>query len=252
MVLVAAGSCALWAPAAAAQLGRADTAGPATKLGADFRPKRLGAPTTVTFSVAIDPQQERESLPVSGIEVRYPSDLGLATSGLGLESCNPALLEIEGDEACPADAKMGQGSALAQVPFGPSIVSEKVMLGIYAAPSTDGYLHLAILAHGAEPVIASIVLPAVLLPGRLQITVPPIASLPGAPNVALVRMQATIGGALTYYEHVHGRTVAYRPRGIGLPDRCPRGGWKVAARFAFTDGQSSRAKTAIPCPHAAR
>ena len=188
------------------------------------------------------------------MSVAYPSDLGLATSGLGLEACDPNALEANGPEACPPDSKMGAGSALVEVPFGPEIVQETVTLGLYAAPSSDGYIHLAILAHGAEPVIASVVLGGVLHPGQLQITVPPIASLPGAPDVALVSMHASLGGALTYYERVGRRLVAYHPRGIGLPASCPRGGWRLSAGFSFTDGQVSRASTAVPRPpgHARR
>lgn len=217
-------------------------------LSAAFEPKRLGAPTTVAFSVHIDPPAQSGPLPVSSIAVSYPASLGLATSGLGLDSCDPAALELQGSETCPANSKLGEGSAVVQVPFGPSIVSETVELGIYAVPSSDGYLHLGILAHGQDPVIANVVLAGVLSAGRLAISVPPIASLPGAPYVALVRMQASLGGNLTYYERRGGRRVAYRPRGIGLPDSCPKGGWLVGASFQFTNGQSSAAKTAISCP----
>ena len=217
-------------------------------LSAAFEPKRLGAPTTVVFSVHIDPPAQSGPLPVSSIAVSYPASLGLATSGLGLESSDPAALELQGSETCPANSKLGEGSAVVQVPFGPTIVSESVQLGIYAVPSSDGYLHLGILAHGQTPVIASVVLAGVLSAGRLAITVPPIASLPGAPYVALVKMRASLGGNLTYYERRGGRRVAYRPRGIGLPDRCPKGGWLVGASFRFTNGQSSAAKTAISCP----
>lgn len=217
-------------------------------LSAAFEPKRLGAPTTVVFSVRIAPNAQSGPLPVSRIAVSYPASLGLATSGLGLDSCNPAALELQGSETCPANSKLGEGSAVVQVPFGPSIVSESVELEIYAVPSSDGYLHLGILAHGQEPVIANVVLAGVLSAGRLAITVPPIASLPGAPYVALVSMQASLGGDLTYYERRGGRRVAYRPRGIGLPDSCPRGGWQVGASFRFTNGESSAARTAISCP----
>ena len=200
----------------------------------------------------IDPPEASAPIPISAVAVSYPSDLGLATSGLGLAACNPAALELQGAEACPPDSKMGVGSAVVEVPFGPAIVKENVTLGIYAAPSADGYVHLAILAHGSAPVVASIVFAGVLYPGELQMSVPPIASLPGAPYAALVKLHASLGGALTYYERVRGRTVAYRPRGIGLPDSCPRGGWKLAAAFTFTDGQSSRASTVIPCPQRGR
>jgi hypothetical protein len=243
-------SAGIWhAPAGADARAAPAAVGPPASLTAAFRPERLGAPTTVSFGIRIDPPAQSEAAALSELEVGYPLDLGLATSGLGVQACDPTALEAVGTRACPADSKMGQGSALLEVPFGPTLVRERFALGIYAAPSTDGYLHLAILAHGAEPVLARVVLPAVLLPGRLKVTVPPIASLPGAPFATLISMRATLGGALTYYERVHRRTIAYRPRGIGLPDRCPRGGWRLAASFVFVDGQRSRAATAIPCPH---
>jgi hypothetical protein len=218
-------------------------------LSAAFSPKQLGAPTTVSFAVNIDPPAVTGPIPLSAVSVTYPSNLGLATSGLGLAACEPAALELQGAPACPADSKMGQGSATVEVPFGPVMVKETVALSLYAAPSSDGYVHLAILAYGSEPVRALVVLSAVVHPGRLDITVPPIASLPGAPYIALISLRASLGGALTYYEHVHGHTVAYRPRGIGLPSSCPRGGWKLSAGFTFSNGQSARARTAVPCPH---
>ncbi len=236
--------------AAVAEADAGGAGGPSATLSAAFRPEHLGAPTTVSFAVSIDPQAGSGPIPLSAVTVSYPSDLGLATSGLGLAACEATVLELEGPEACPPDSEMGVGSALVEVPFGSDIVKETVALAIYAAASRDGYVHMSILAQGSEPVIASSVLAAVLHPGELLISIPPIASLPGAPYVALVSMHASLGGALTYYERVGGRTVAYHPQGIGLPDSCPRGGWKLSASFSFIDGQSSNASTAVPCPHA--
>lgn len=234
---------------AIAQAGAKADAGPPAAVSAAFAPLRLGAATTVSFAVRIDSADESAPTPISAVQVRYPSDIGLATSQLGLADCSPAALQLEGPEACPADSKMGQGSALVEVPFGPEVVRENVVLGIYAAPSNDGYVHLAIVVEGAYPVLARIVLAGMLLPGRLQISIPPIASLPGAPYASVVSMRASLGGALTYYEDVHGRSIAYHPQGIGLPDSCPRGGWRIGASFAFIDGQRSRAATVIACPH---
>jgi hypothetical protein len=247
LALADAGGAAL-APATYASSRVSIASGPTARLSAAFAPKRLGAPTIVSFAVNIDPPAATGPIPLSAVAVSYPSDLGLATSGLGLASCEPIALEFEGAEVCPPNSKMGQGSALVEVPFGPEIVKETVTLGLYAAPSSDGYVHLAILAHGSEPVAASVVMSGVLRAGRLDITIPAIASLPGAPYVALVSLRASLGGALTYYERIHGRVVAYRPRGIGLPDSCPRGGWKLAAAFTFADGRSSHASTAVACP----
>lgn len=147
---------------------------------------------------------------------------------------------------------MGSGSAVVEVPFGSDLVSEQVTLEVFAGPSPDGFVHLLILASGVEPVEARILITAVLLVGHLQITVPGIPGLPGAPNVSIDRIRASLGGALTYYEDIHGHPVAYRPRGIGLPDSCPRGGWRVGTSLAFLDGQSSAAQAVITCPRRRR
>jgi hypothetical protein len=239
---------ALWENAAYARGAASALSGPPATLRASFAPKRLGSPTTLSFAVSIDPPAAGAPLPLSAVTVTYPSDLGLATSGLGLATCDPLQLEAQEAAACPPDSKMGSGDALVEVPFGPTIVRETVSLQIYAAPSNDGYIHLVILAHGAYPVIASVLLSGVLRPGRLLLDVPPIPSLPEAPFVSLVDMHAVLGGALTYYERVGGRTVAYRPRGIGLPDSCPHAGWRFGASFTFTNGQSSHASTTVACP----
>jgi len=237
------------APAKGRTARRAENT-PRLLLGATFTPKRLGAPTAIGFWMRVDPPSGDDPPPVTAVNVSYPPNLGIAVSGLGLETCQPATLEQQGARSCPPDALMGHGSAVVQVNFGPEIVTETVSLTIYAAPSNNGYIHLAILADGKEPVLASLVLPGVLYPGRLQITVPPIESVPGAPNAALVSMHATLGGQLTYYENSHGRTLAYHPRGIELPDSCPRDGFRFSVRVSFADAPSGTARARIPCPGA--
>jgi hypothetical protein len=87
-----------------------------------------------------------------------------------------------------------------------------------------------------------------LTPGRLQLKVPLVPSVPEGPDVSVVRVDATLGGRLTYYEQAHGRMLAYRPRGIALPRTCPRGGFKFTAAFAFLDGSHASARTTVHCP----
>jgi hypothetical protein len=240
-------ACADHSATALAQTSTGTAGGPAVAVSAMFSPERLGAATAVSFDVKISPPAATGPIPLAAVQVSYPLSLGLATSGLGLETCEPAALQIEGPSVCPADSKMGEGSAVVEVPFGSDIVAEHVVLGIFAAPSSDGYIHLAILAHGLHPVVAQVVLSGVMLPGLLEISIPPITGVPGV-YASVVDVQATVGGALTYYEHARGRTVAYRPKGIGLPDSCPRGGFKLGANLAFSDGERSRAGTTVPCP----
>lgn len=52
----------------------------------------------------------------------------------------------------------------------------------------------------------------------------------GGPDVSIVSVQTTIGPRhLTYYRRLHGRRVAFHPRGVSVPERCPRGGLPFAA-----------------------
>jgi hypothetical protein len=66
--------------------------------------------------------------------------------------------------------------------------------------------------------------------------------------VSVIELHSTIGPKkVVYYEQVDGRTLAYRPLGILLPRRCPRGGFRFAARFVFSNETSASAETAVPC-----
>jgi hypothetical protein len=222
-------------------------AAPRARMSATFRPERLGHATTISFAFKIGAPGQAPS-PLRSVAIAYPRNLGLATSGLGVAACKPSVLEALGPSACPANSLMGSGAALIELRIGPSLVHEKVSLALVAGPSPDGYLHMLLYASGEHPVEAIVVARAVLRPGRLRVTVPPVPSLPEAPYVSLARLRMTLGGELTYYETVKGRIVPYHPAGVGLPQTCPRGGFRFAATFAFLDGSRSRAVTAVPCP----
>ncbi len=214
---------------------------------ATFAPDRLGAATTVSFNFQIASPGRAADL-LTGIDFRYPSNLGFATSGLGVASCAPAALEARGPSICPPDSRMGSGSALVEIPIGSDLVRETAQVALLAGPSQNGYFNLLLSATGESPVAARVVLFTQLSPGRLEIPVPPIPSLPEAPYVAVIRMHLTIGGALTYYEPVHGHQVPYHPEDIGLPRSCPRGGFPFSAGFSFLGGGHAEARTAVACP----
>jgi hypothetical protein len=221
----------------------------AARMSARFTPERLGAPTTVSLGFQITAGGRVPSA-LRSMQLGYPANLGLATSGLGLASCSPSALQAVGVQVCPPDSRMGSGSALVEVPLGPEIVKENVTVALFAGPSTDGRLHVLVYVTGAAPVEAQLLFYGMLTAGHLGVLVPPIPSLPAAADVAVVQMHVTLGGHLTYYERVHGRNVAYQPPGMGLPGSCPRGGFPFVATFAFADGSGARADTTVPCPNA--
>jgi hypothetical protein len=219
-----------------------------TRIAVAFRPERLGAATTMSVGFEVAAPAGQLVSPLTGMDFRYPADLGIATSGLGLAACAPAALEARGPAVCPPDSLMGSGSALVEVPVGAEVIAETARIALVAGPSPDGYLHILVAATGRSPVAARIVMPTLLLDGHLHLTVPLVEGLPGGPDVSVVRVHAVLGGDLTYRERVRGRMVAYHPRGIGLPRSCPRRGFRFAATFTFLDGSHSSAMAAVACP----
>ena len=227
-------------------LPAAGGAAPTASLTAKFTPEKLGAPTTLSLGFQLG--GDGLPPPLTAVDFHYPANLGLLTSGLGLASCNPAELEEHGPSACPANSLMGHGIALVRVHVGAEVLAETAQITLVAAPPQDGSVRILICATGLSPVAAAFVMPTLLFAGHLHITVPLVPSLPGAPDVSVVRIQTTLGGNLTYYQLAHGKIMAYHPKGIGLPTRCPRGGFRFAATFAFLGGTRAVAHTAVACP----
>ena len=131
-------------------------------------------------------------------------------------------------------------------------------MAIVRAETKDERFALTFYAEGTSPIVAHLALPALLLSahapfgGSVAIEPPLIPSVPEAPNVSVVRLHAEIGPEhLTYYRHVHGRSIAYRPHGVRLPTGCPRGGWPFTAAVSFLDGTRANARASVPCPRPA-
>jgi hypothetical protein len=218
------------------------------RLSAGFKPEKLGAPTSLSIGFQIFASNGLPS-PLTGVQLSYPRNLGLATSGLGIATCQPEQLEEKGPAGCPANSQMGSGSALARFRVGPELFDETASIGVVAGPSSDGYVHMLVSATGISPVGARIVMSSVLKPGLIALDVPLVPSLPEGEDVSVVAVRATLGGNLTYVERVHGRTIKYRPKGVLLPRTCPRGGFPFAATFTFLDGTEASAQDRVPCPH---
>jgi hypothetical protein len=239
-----------YVPAAA---GASQTA----KLSVGFRPYHLGSGTSVEFNAQISTTSGGVPSPLSELDMQYPSTLGFAVSGLGLATCSKARLEAGGPAGCPVNSHMGRGTVRVAIPFGPEVIHEEATVSIVRAPE-EGSVALLFFAEGENPVSADIPFTGLLAEAALDsekilVSVPLVQGLPGGPDVAVVQLHATFGPlGLTYYERVRGKLVAYRPRGVLLPNRCKAGGFRFSADFVFLDGTRTTAKTAVPCPSAGR
>jgi hypothetical protein len=232
----------------------ADAAESAT-LSASLTPERLGQAASVGFGFQITGPGHGVPPPLTAVEVSYPGNLGVALSGLGLVACSPTALEAEGLRVCSSESRMGVGQAFAEIAVGPEILHESADVTILRAPGQEGRLSLLFYVDASAPVSAQIALPGVLLPapapfgGLIDLAVPLVPGLPEGPDVAVVSFRAVLGPrSLTYYERVGGKRVAYHPRGILLPRRCPAGGFPFAAHFSFLDGSSAEARASVGCP----
>jgi hypothetical protein len=226
-------------------------------LNASFAPDRLGTPTTITFGFHLATTEGTAPPPLTGIDLKMPAGMNYTTTTLGLAICQPAALAAKGLAGCPANSRLGYGSADVEVPFGTGAGHEIPEVQALSGPSPNGNLVVLFYANGLYPVYAQLAFSGEVLPesgrfgSQLLTTVPLIASVPNGPDVSVVSVTSTIGPShLTYYKHVHGRLVSFHPRGVSVPERCPRGGFPFAAEFTFLDGSHTSAQTAVPCPPA--
>lgn len=225
-------------------------------LQTSFTPDRLGVRTTIEFGFHVHSTTPRRApSPVTDVDLHLPAGLGLATSTLGLANCDPQALIAGGIEGCPANARIGFGSAVVDVPAEGMPIEETGSITALVGPPNSEHLEVLFYAEGLTPVFAQLVFPGHVLEddppfsGRLDTSIPLIPTWPGGPDVAVTSMTSTIGPrGLTYYRHLSGKIVPFHPRGIAVPARCPRGGFPFRADITFMDGTQQTATSAVRCP----
>jgi hypothetical protein len=225
------------------------------RLTVSLTPEQLGAGTTIDFSFTIAAPHDRLPPPLTALELRYPANIGLITSGLGVATCEPTALEALGPEGCSPDSLMGYGSALVELPIGPTTLRETGHITTWMGPIEEGHLQLLFYADGETPVSAQLIFTALLreapppFGGSLDTRIPVIPTVPEGPDAVVIQMRSTIGPKhIVYYKRYHGETIPYEPNGLRLPERCPRSGFPFAATFTFLNGTHTSARTAVPCP----
>jgi hypothetical protein len=225
-------------------------------LRASFTPDRLGASTTIAFGFHLQTTEGLAPPPLTGIVLHMPAGMNYTLTTLGLATCEPAVLQVKGVDGCSPNSRLGSGNALVEVPFGTGSGHEiPEVQAVSGPPTPSGNQVVLFYANGQAPVSAQLVFAGEILPdagpfgSQLATNVPLIPSVPGGPDVSVVEVNSTIGpSGLTYYKHVHGRLQPFHPLGIGVPERCPRGGFPFSASFSFMDGSQASASTTVPCP----
>jgi hypothetical protein len=244
--------------AVAATVGVISTPAAATPptLQASLSPDRLGANTAVSIGFQIPSGGAPGSSPLTEFDIRLPPEMGLAATALGIATCSTQTLLGEGPGGCSRNAVMGTGTAVAESAFGEEAMRESAPVTIYMTKAVNERTTMLYYFDGRMPVIAPLVFPSQFVSNsnsarsEFATTIPAVAGLPGAPDVAILSMHATIGpGNLRYVRHHSKRLVFYRPLGMTVPAHCPRGGFPFSAVFGFQDGTHVTATRTVPCPH---
>lgn len=249
--------------AAAALAGTATLAAPqadAARLTAELGPSaRLGAPGPIRLGLEIDDRPAT----LRRIQLRFPDGFGISTSGLGIAACRPpaaviraiVLADTGGLGGCPENAVIGRGSAVADVRIDAMTIPEFAEVTVLTGSvSGVGQLRLIYFIDGRNPFGARLVFAGTLSHspppwgGTISLVVPSIPTLPSGAILALRRIRVSIGENVTYYERRGRRRVAYRPRAVRVPTRCPRGGFRFRARLVFADGYRTSNEAVVPCP----
>jgi hypothetical protein len=233
-----------------------DAASQRVTLQTAFAPDRLKTPTTIEFGFhVLSTIRGQVPSPVTDVSLDLPAGMGLATSTLGLAQCPPSTLIELGPEGCPANARVGIGTAHAELMVEHEIIGESATIHALLGPPAGENEQVLFYVEARTPVGAQFVFLSEILPasgrysGRLDTTIPLIPTWTGGPNISVTSFSSTIGPrGLTYYRHVNGKIVPFHPRGISVPAHCPRGGFPFRATFTFLDRTHATATSAVPCP----
>lgn len=228
---------------------------PSVSLHASFSPETLGHSTTLRLTVRIQPTTELVPPPVIAGELRYPAGLNFQLSELGIDACRISTLELLGIEGCPPNSLMGYGSAIGAIPVKHEAFQESAHLAIVRTDEHEGHPALLLYVDVQTGIDVQLVLPVELFGaakpygGRLDIQVPLVQAFREGPDISVTELHLVVGPKnLTYYERAHNKTLRYKPTGIPLPRRCPRGGFRFAVDLNFLGGAKSAATTTVPCP----
>jgi len=209
-----------------------------------LKPDRLGAKAELTLAVRYSGGSSSVPMPVRSSVLQLPA--GLALEIPLLRSCSRTTLLRDGADACPRQSEIGHGQALAEVLAGSLYISEHVTLRVFLGVPDETGPTFEILARGYTPLDERMVFTGHVLPDippygeKLELTIPPIATLPYEPAASIVSLSLTIGA--------HERPVRAGANTVLVPRSCPSGGFPFAAEFTYADGSSGDSSASAPCP----
>jgi hypothetical protein len=207
----------------------------------------LGAGTALQTEYQIEGTEYFGSPPpIIGINFYLPQGTKLHTTGF--PTCSEEIVKQFGPIKCPKGSQAGPiGAALGYVTLGGERVEENTEIFSFYKPG-GGFIFFT---DGHSPVSLEI-----LSPGHfknfvggagygpeLEVTVPLVASLPGAPFASVKTIKVKTGSA---YKS-HGKTIYYGR----VPTKCPKGGFPVKTEVIFAENGEESKPIVVPATYKA-
>lgn len=215
-------------------------------ISASLSPDRPGARSTLRFSIRYSGNEAGAvPSPVRRAVLSFPA--GLTLDIPQLSACSGRRLRARGARGCSPQSKLGDGHALVVAPLGSQTLSEAISLSIFLGAPRNLQPTVEVLGQGLTPFDERVLLSGATLSGQapygeeLEISIPPIPTLPLEPNASMASISLEIGAPA--------RTRASTANAVLVPSRCPPGGFPFAGEFTYADGSAGNATTTIPCPN---
>jgi hypothetical protein len=236
--LAAALTLALAALAAPGQALANPTSG--LDMAATLLDQPAGQPWAVDLTLGAHFGTDDGSIPpiLNNMSFKFPH---AKVNGSAFPTCTLAKLKAKGPTGCPSGSMIGSGRAVVDA------IGLKIGATVKAfnGPGTDSKRQELVYAKADPGIDVTLYFAGVLkkISGQygyqLDIPVPPIETIPGAPNASVDSFNVAVGGRTKK----HGKKVSY----IDAPTVCPSAGLPFFGTFSFGDGSSSTASSKISC-----
>lgn len=203
----------------------------------------LGAGAAVQAEYTINGTESTGGVPSQLRTVTFYLPAGSKINSAGFKTCSATALEVTGPSACPKTAVASPvGKATVSAPIGGTTVTEPATLQAFLAPGGG----LNFYSVGTSPISAIIVSKGAFHPApagfgpKLIVEVPPIPTVPGAPNASVLSINVKVGAAIKKGK----KTIYY---GV-VPKKCPKSGLKWKTELGFESGETVTATATTKCP----
>jgi hypothetical protein len=221
---------------------------------ASFSPDVGGKPTHIIFDVKTS--STTGGVPAPGTRAVVHLPFGMKVNSKGFARCNGNLTTPPDASTCSAKTQVGSGSSTLAAQLGTQPINENATVTAYFGAKQHGHDTLLLYAVGTSPISAAVTLVGELIPGahsagvhsaaalygyKLDVTIPPIHTVSGAPDASITDFSVDVG-----------KTAKAKGKKVGLLTAPKKSQCKGALHWGY-DGSyngapDSNTTTTSPCP----